>query len=41
MISQITRMRGQYAGDALHQKLANNDHKLIIAMKITLLGCVW
>jgi hypothetical protein len=33
-------IRGQCAGDVFHKRLANNEHELIITMKITLLGCV-
>jgi hypothetical protein len=35
---QIKGIRGQYAGTVLHKKLANNEHKLTTAMKITHLG---
>jgi hypothetical protein len=31
-------IRGQYDGAVLHKKLANNEHKLINAIKITPLG---
>lgn len=34
-------IRGQYADDVLHKKLANNEHKLITAIKISPLGRVW
>jgi hypothetical protein len=34
-------IRGQYAGDVFHKRLANNENKLIIVMKIILLGCIY